>query len=242
MYKEIEKYREYVIYKLDEKEEYIVKNKEGTFLEKKYKSLNWCKLFIDKLNDGIKIRIRDDINEKEYKKLMTFIRGSENFRDYKKLNLLRCFCFLYYSGLRLNEVRELRYKDVYELLENGIVKIYVSKTNSERKIYLSEDFKKELLKLFSILKDKNEFIIYNDRKKISTFSNISFINEVNKIIKEVLGNKFSSHSFRGGLISEMGRNGVNVKMIKEFIGHKNVITTMRYMKFSDDDIMKNLVR
>lgn len=197
---------------------------------------------MEKIHIKTKKRIREDITEKEYKKLMSYVRGNESYREYKKLNLLRCFCFLFYSGLRLNEVRELKYKDVYELLENGMVKIYVSKTNSERKIYLSTDFKKELLKLFSIKKDENEFIIYNDRKKISPNSNISFINGVNKVIKDVLGFKYSSHSFRGGLISEMGKNGVNVKMIKEFIGHKNVITTMRYMKFSDDDIMKNLVR
>lgn len=190
----------------------------------------------------VKKRIRDDISEKEYKKLMSFIRGNENYRDYKKLNLLRTFCILYYSGLRLNEVRDLKYKDIYDLLENGMVKIYVSKTKSERKIYLSENFKKELIKLFSILNDREEYIIFNDRKVRSENGNISFINVVNKVIKEVLGDKFSSHSFRGGLISDMGRDGINIKMIKEFIGHKNVVTTMRYMKFSDEDIMMNLVR
>lgn len=190
----------------------------------------------------VKKRIRDDIGEKEYKKLMSFVRGNENYRDYKKLNLLRTFCILYYSGLRLNEVRDLKYKDVYDLLENGMVKIYVSKTKSERKIYLSENFKKELIKLFSILNDREEYIIFNDRKVRSENGNISFINVVNKVIKEVLGDKFSSHSFRGGLISDMGRDGINIKMIKEFIGHKNVVTTMRYMKFSDEDIMMNLVR
>jgi len=124
-----------------------------------------------------------------------------------------------------------------------MVKIYISKTKSERKIYLSDGFKRELIKLFSVLNDDvNESIIYNDRKVESKNGNISFINMINKVIKEVLGKDYSSHSFRGGLITEMGSKGVNVKLIKDFIGHKNVETTLRYIRGSDEDIKNCMIR
>ena len=156
-------------------------------------------------------RNKENITEREYKKLMSYIRGNESFREYRKMNLLRTFCILYYAGLRLNEVRSITFGQIYELLENGVVHIDTSKTKSERKIYLTDAFRKELIKLFSIKQDTSASIIYNDRKTESKNANISFINGANKVIKEVLGSRYSSHSFRQGLITEMGSKGINTK-------------------------------
>ena len=73
-------------------------------------------------------------------------------------------------------------------------------------------------------------------------NNIVFIQQVNKIIKEILGTGFSSHSFRQGLITEMGSKSINIKIISQFIGHKNISTTMGYMKPTDEQILNNLIR
>jgi site-specific recombinase XerD len=62
------------------------------------------------------------------------------------------------------------------------------------------------------------------------------------VIKEILGDGYTSHSFRQGLITEMGAKGVNVKIIAKFIGHSDVKTTMRYMKPTDDDVRGAMVR
>lgn len=187
-------------------------------------------------------RIKENITAKEYKKLMSYVRGNESYREYKRLNLLRTFCILYYTGMRLNEVRDIKYNNIYKLLENTEVIVTTTKTSSERKLYLSDDFKKELLKLFAIKEDGNKSIIHNDRKKVSTNSNISFINSINKIIKEVLGTNFTSHSFRQGIITEMGSKGINTKIISSFIGHSDVKTTMRYIRPTDEDVKKAMVR
>lgn len=187
-------------------------------------------------------RIKESVTEKEYKKLMSYVRGNESFREYKRLNLLRTFCILYYSGMRVNEIRDIEYKHIYDLLENGMTIVQTKKTKDERKIYLSDDFKKELIKLFSIKNDENESIIYNDRKSNSKYSHLSFIRTINDIMKNVLGERFTSHSFRQGLITEMGSKGVNVKTISKFINHKNVKTTLGYMNPTDSDIINCLVR
>ena len=55
------------------------------------------------------------------------------------------------------------------------------------------------------------------------------------MIQSVLGTHYSSHSFRSGIITELGNKGINAKIIQEFIGHKNVTTTMNYIKPSKDD-------
>jgi len=61
-------------------------------------------------------------------------------------------------------------------------------------------------------------------------------------MKEALGDGFTSHSFRQGLISEMGSKSVNVKIISKFIGHKDIKTTLGYIKPTDSDIENALVR
>ncbi|MGH2278690.1 tyrosine-type recombinase/integrase [Aliarcobacter sp. ERUVET-7] len=190
-------------------------------------------------------RIKENITEVEYKKLMTFVRGNETFRENTKLNLLRTFTILFFTGLRLNEVQELKIKDIKNLLENGNVKIDISKTSTQRKLYLSNAFQKELVKLFDLKNENDENKIITkgaNKNKTTSINNIVFIQQVNKVIKDILGEGFSSHSFRQGLITEMGSKSINIKIISQFVGHKNVSTTMGYIKPTDEQIFKNLIR
>ena len=190
-------------------------------------------------------RIKENITEVEYKKLMSFIRGNETLRENTKLNLLRTFTILFFTGLRLNEVQELKIKDIKNLLENGNVKIDISKTSTQRKLYLSNAFQKELVKLFDLKNENDENKIITkgaNKNKTTSINNIVFIQQVNKVIKDILGEGFSSNSFRQGLITEMGSKSINIKIISQFVGHKNVSTTMGYMKPTDEQILNNLIR
>ena len=190
-------------------------------------------------------RIKENITELEYKKLMSFVRGNENLRENTKLNLLRTFTFLFFTGLRLNEVQELKIIDIKNLIQYGNVKINISKTSSERKLYLTSTFQKELVKIFDLKNENDDNRIITkgaNKNKKTSINNIVFIQQVNKIIKEILGTGFSSHSFRQGLITEMGSKSINLKIISQFVGHKNISTTMGYMKPTDEQILNNLIR
>ena len=190
-------------------------------------------------------KIKENITEVEYKKLMSFVRGNEILRPNTKLNLLRTFTILFFTGLRLNEVQEIKIIDIKNLLENGNIKIDISKTSTQRKLYLTNSFQKELLKLFDfkIEDDDNRIISKGSNKnKKTSINKIVFIQQVNKIIKEILGEGFSSHSFRQGLITEMGSKSINIKIISQFVGHKNISTTMGYIKPTDEQIKEALIR
>lgn len=190
-------------------------------------------------------KIKENITEVEYKKLMSFTRGNETLRNNTKLNLLRTFTILFFTGLRLNEVQELKIINIKNLIENKNVKIDISKTSTQRKLYLTNSFQKELLKLFDFKNelDDNKIISKgSDKNKRTSINKIVFIQQVNKTIKEILGEGFSSHSFRQGLITEMGSKSINIKIISQFVGHKNVSTTMGYMKPTDEQILNNLIR
>jgi len=190
-------------------------------------------------------RIKENITEKEYKKLMTFVRGDEKLRKNTKSNLLRTFTLLFFSGLRVNEVQELKIKDIKKLLDEESIKIEIKKTSSERKLYLTPTFKKELLKIFDFnLEEGDNKIITKGscKNKNVGINNIVFIQQVNSVIKEILGVGYSSHSFRQGLITEMSSKQINIKIISKFIGHKNVSTTMGYINPSDEQIISSLIR
>ncbi len=190
-------------------------------------------------------RIKENITEVEYKKLMSFIRGNEILRENTKQNLLRTFTILFFTGLRLNEVQELKIKDIKNLLQDGNVKIDISKTSTQRKLYLTNSFQKELVKLFDLKNENDENRIISkssDKNKRTSINNIVFIQQVNKTIKEILGEGYSSHSFRQGLITEMGSKSINIKIISQFVGHKNVSTTMGYIKPTDEQIREALIR
>jgi integrase len=190
-------------------------------------------------------KIKENITEVEYKKLMSFVRGNETLRSNTKQNLLRTFTILFFTGLRLNEVQELKIIDIKNLLQNGNVKIDISKTSTQRKLYLTNSFQKELLKLFDFKNELDENKVISkgsDKNKKTSINKIVFIQQVNKTIKEILGEGFSSHSFRQGLITEMGSKSINIKIISQFVGHKNISTTMGYIKPTDEQIRDALVR
>ena len=93
-------------------------------------------------------RIKESVTEHEYKKLMSAVRGDESIRANTKDNLLRAFTILYFTGLRLNELQEMNLSHIKELLEDGETKLLLPKTKSERKLFASDEFKKQLKKLF----------------------------------------------------------------------------------------------
>ena len=191
-------------------------------------------------------RIKESITEVEYKKLMNALRGDESLRQTSKTNLLRAFTLLYFTGLRLNEVQNLTLSNIKELLDLGQTKLILSKTSSERKLYAGEAFQKQLRRLFELdrVMDLDSRVIAkgSNKSKKEGISHDVFIKQVNAVMNSILGEGYTSHSFRQGLITEMGAKGVNVKIISQFIGHSDVKTTMRYIKPTDDDVRGAMVR
>ena len=96
-------------------------------------------------------RIKESVTEHEYKKLMSAIRGDESLRANTQQNLLRTFTILYFTGLRLNELQEMKLLHIKELLVDGETKLLLPKTKSERKLFAGDEFKKQLKKLLHYL-------------------------------------------------------------------------------------------
>jgi len=157
-------------------------------------------------------RIKESITEVEFKKLLNAIRGDEIIKNNTKQNLLRTFTILYFTGLRLNELQQMRLYHIKELLEKGETKILLPKTKNERKLFAGEAFKKQLVKVFDLSQeldlDVRVIAKGSSKSKYSGINSDVFIRQVNSKIKEILGTGYTSHSFRQGLITEMGAKGI----------------------------------
>ncbi len=186
-------------------------------------------------------RVKKSILENEYKTLMNFIENNPTMRENTKGNYKRLFTLLYYTGMRINEVSTLTCSDIQAGIENKSLVIKAHKQNKEREILLTPKAIKTLKLLFGDEEPQHKVI----RPKGNPFNSVSsagFIQEANKTIKKVLGDRYTSHSFRQGLITELGTKNINPKVIQAFIGHKNINTTMNYINPSENDIRQALQR
>jgi len=191
-------------------------------------------------------RIKESVTQVGYKKLVNAVRGDEIIRPNTQQNLLRTFTILYYTGLRLNELQQLKLHHIKELLELDETKLILPKTKSERKLFAGVEFKRELRKLFKINDDTDldirVIVKGSSSSKKESINPLTFIAQVNEVMQSILGAGYTSHSFRQGLISEMGTKGINAKIIARFIGHSDVKITMQYIKPTDNDLRNAMIR
>lgn len=190
-------------------------------------------------------RIKESIGQAEYKRLIFFTRGDEDIKPFTREGFLKVYTLLYYTGMRLNEISQLRVSDLKSIINEKEVKIITHKQKMERKLFFSDSAIKSIKKLFEgdlSLKDDSR-LIRKQNNPYSTLSPVNLIETVNKHIQKALGDKsYTSHSFRQGLITEYASKGVNTRIIQEFIGHKDTKTTMRYIRPTENDIRDTLVR
>jgi len=188
-------------------------------------------------------KIRENITEVEYQKLLIYLNGKENLTTNTKNNLKRTFILLFYTGMRINEVKQLKVKDIVTIIKKEELIIVTHKTRKERKLFFSKEAIKQIKKHFTFSEDSksNDYIITVKGNPLKTPSSSTYISSVNSFIQEVLGYRYSSHSFRSGIITDMSKS-INPKFIKEFIGHSDIKTTMRYIRPTDEDLKKCLIR
>jgi len=188
-------------------------------------------------------RVKKSVTEKEYKKLMASVRGDEDIKSFNQKRFLKIFSILYYSGLRVNEITQIKYSHIAQIIETSETIIISHKTSRERVLYFSDNAIKEIKKYFIHEESElNNYCITSWSNPQKTFHEVSLIQLVNKYMKNILGDNFTSHSFRQGLITEMGSKSINPRVIQAYIGHKSVSTTLNYIRPSESDIRDSLVR
>ena len=187
-------------------------------------------------------KVRHSVSSAEYKKLITHVMSNISLKEHNRTKLLRIFGVLYYTGIRLNEISYITIGKLKEIIAKHDGVIYTSKKDKERKLYLSDEACKKLKLLIKTETNDEAYLIRSWNKETTPMHPISLISSVNNYMKSVLGAGYTSHSFRQGIISQMLEAQVATPAVRDFIGHANAVTTLKYAKATDSYIHNSLVR
>ena len=138
---------------------------------------------------------------------------------------------MFLSGLRVSEALNLRWSDLN--INDFSLNIY-GKGSKERKVYLTQDFSKQL----SHLKSNSIFIFHIKNKPISTRTINKFLNDSFK--NGIINKSLSSHIFRHSFATTMLENNADIRHIQKLLGHSSISTTEIYTKVAKS-LKKNVL-
>jgi len=135
---------------------------------------------------------------------------------------------LFYGGLRVSEVVGL---DGCDLLPNGQLHIRNTKNGEDRIIALHQNALKMLGRYLSQYRNPS-----NTHAIFTTAHGRISINVVQRQVakySQEAGFDLSCHSFRRGAGTFLAEQGVHMRAIQDFLGHKSITTTQLYTHVTD---------
>ncbi len=140
--------------------------------------------------------------------------------------------FLYYAGLRLDEVRNLKWQDID--LDREIIHLKTAKGEKERVVFLHSRLKK-MLEIYGISKQGLIFKSQRDKKY-----NKRTIQQIvkNAAKKAGINKRVTPHTLRHSFATHLLEAGADIRYIQQLLGHKNLKTTQIYTHIANKDIRK----
>lgn len=186
-----------------------------------------CSQILSIKNKKVPTKMISYFTEDEIKFIIDYFNKENN------LKYLTLICVLYETGARVQELINIKIKDI-SLTDNASITLY-GKRNKVRIVPISNELVKLLNKYFKqIYFDYGEgLLFYSVQRKRYDRSSINFIvkNLVEKL-KSMYPNYFKGnyhpHSFRHSKATHLYNNGTPLLYIKDFLGHSSIITTEIY--------------
>ena len=173
-------------------------------------------------------KIPKAITKSQIDEILNSLNNSKS-RNSKVYTMVLKLMFL--SGLRVSEALNLRWSDLN--INDFSLNIY-GKGSKERKVYLTQDFLKQL----SHLKSNSIFIFHIKNKPISTRTINKFLNDSFK--NGIINKSLSSHIFRHSFATTMLENNADIRHIQKLLGHSSISTTEIYTKVAKS-LKKNVL-
>ncbi len=150
----------------------------------------------------------------------------------KNLNHRIMMLLMYSAGLRASEIINLQWKDID--FDRNIIHLKLAKGNKDRVVMLSPKVKKSLINLDI---EKNGLVFRTNRNTKYSLRSVELI--VKKAALKVgVKKKVTPHSLRHSFATHLLEQGVDVRYIKDLLGHANLQTTMIYTQVSNKDLSK----
>ena len=138
---------------------------------------------------------------------------------------------LYSCGLRVSELVNLKFSDLY--FDEGFIRV-IGKGNKERLVPVSPSVEKEIklytdhIRAFQEIQPGNERIVFLNRRgakltRVMIFTIIKQLTEQTQLTKSI-----SPHTFRHSFATHLIEGGANLRAVQEMLGHESITTTEIY--------------
>lgn len=146
----------------------------------------------------------------------------------------------YASGLRVTELVSLKLSDLH--LDAGFVQIH-GKGNKERIVPVGEiaiDSLNYYLQnsRVQLIKRHNDFVFVNGRDGGPMTRQAFFLIIKDKVKQAGIKKEISPHKLRHSFASHLLKNGVDLRLIQELLGHEDISTTERYTHLQNEDMIQ----
>lgn len=157
---------------------------------------------------------------------------SRMIENTKNLKHRLALMLLYYGGLRLSEVINLKWSDID--FERGVIHIKVAKGGKDRVVFLHEKVKGML----AANKTSDEgLILLSERGGKYNKRTIQVI-VINAAKKAGIKKNVTPHTLRHSFATHLLEAGADIRYIQELLGHKNLQTTQIYTHVANKDIKR----
>jgi integrase len=181
----------------------------------KYKKMEWDYIKLAKVPKG---RIRVVTTEEEQQVVELFRETTHTSRRYFYPDMGDLVICLVDTGCRLGEILKLKYKDIN--FEHNLISIWINKGGIPRSIPMTKRVR-NILEARRAIDGVQPFHLTNDMC-------VTAWQWVRKQMGLEHDKEFVLHALRHTCASRMLAKGVDLVTIKEFLGHADIQTTMRY--------------
>ncbi len=174
---------------------------------------------------------RRAIFEEEFTKLIVMTKRDKTIHYKTRLKLLRVYTLLYLTGCRVSEIINFTCKDIENIIVNKQISLDNStKTKKPRALLFNYTGTKMLIDLdYTDCSERTSFLFYSKGSNTPMVTSV-FNRLVNTHLKKVLGELYTTHSFRAGYITRIVERTGNIETARSLVGHKTIKTTMGYLK------------
>ena len=140
--------------------------------------------------------------------------------------------FLYYAGLRLDEVRNLKWQDID--FDREIIHLKTAKGDKERVVFLH----KKLIEILKMYGTKNGGPIFFSQRygKYNKRTIQQIIKSASKKVR--IKKNVTPHTLRHSFATHLLEGGADIRYIQQLLGHKDLKTTQIYTHVANKDIKR----
>ena len=224
----------------------IIKNFLVFVADSDIKNYGFLKLSLDNIKIKTQQREKESFTQNEQRLLLSHIIKLDATQSYLAQRNALLLKILYYTGVRVTELINIKWTDINEFddVNAGLIyEILISgKSNKQRFTYITYDKiinNLEFLRAYSAILP-TEYLLNSTHGNQCNRSSLLLL--INNLLKKAGINKTGIHIFRHTFARNLVNKNVNLSTIKDLLGHTNITVTAQFYAKSNENAKKDALK